>query len=257
MLKRRLSQKEIDKKLGEVRGSYRAFIKEYKKSDHLLASFNERYFTVLRNRQNLRTFFEAEASALGDLKDRELDKRGKLQERKVLHRQPPIEKKDTAQRVWEEHRRKIVKYPSCGFHSEASEDVDHLLGALGAFREEHWPRLEWAFRTLTPRRNEDILVDLEMRWRDFCIPGSDGIPPRIWKYRALLSRIPREEEAIEWEERQILFDCAQFLGRLRNAVGELLYLFPKKDRKWISRNQEELDAILADFRLFDLLRLAT
>ena len=257
MRRKRLRPKEIEEKLEELRSSYAAFITEYKKPNHLLTAFNERYFEILRNRMDLSGFFEAETAALEDLKSREINDRKALQEKARKKNQLQRKRRDTAQRIWEENQQHIFQYPCFGIHPEASADVDRLLGAMAAYRKERWPRLEWVFRSLAPGREGDTRVALEMHWRDFCVPGVDEVPPRIWKYRSLLSRLPRKEETIEWEERQIIFECARFLGLLRNTVGELLNdnTLLEKEKQEILQEQEALETILADFRLFDLLRL--
>lgn len=259
MLKKRLNQKDIEKNLKDIRGAYNTFISKYGKQRNLLSAFDERYFEALRTRMDLGRFFEAEKSALKDMEEQEIAHLRKMQNQKSEERQSQRKKLDTAHRVWEEHQRRIAKYPSYGLHPEASSEVDKLLGALAAYEEEHWSGLERTFRALSPGRDMDTRVALEMRWRDFCIPGTDGSPPRMGKYRTLLARFPRDQKAVEWEERQILYDAARFMGLLRNTLGEMLndQNLPKAEKDRVLLGQVALEEILVDFRLTDLIRLST
>ena len=258
MLRRRLNQKDVEERLKEIRSAYSAFSSKYNKNRNLVASFDERYFEALRTRMDLDRFFQAEKEALKSMEDHELADLRKMQNQKTEERLNQRQKKDTAQRVWEEHQRRIEKYPSYGLHPEASAELDKLIGAMAAYEEEHWSRMERTFRAFSPGRAMDTRVALEMRWREFCVPGTDGAPPRMGKYRNLLSRFPRDQKAVEWEERQILYDAARFMGLLRNTMGEFLNdkKVPAAERKHIEQGQEVLEEILIDFRLTDLIRLS-
>lgn len=258
MLRRRPSQKDLEKRMDALRASYSAFIKKYQKGHVLIGSLDERYFEALRTRMDLVRFLTVEEAALKEMEEGEAAGLRRAQDQKDELKLTERKKQNTAQRVWEEHQRRIEKYPSYGLHPEASSEVDKLLGALAAFEEGHWSALERTFRGLSHGRDMDTRVAMEMKWRDFCIPGTDGAPPRMAKYRTLLSRFPRDQKALEWEERQILYEAARFMGIMRNTLGE--YLNDPKllevDKDKVYSGQEALEGILIDFRLADLIKLA-
>ncbi len=52
-----------------------------------------------------------------------------------------------ADRILEENRKRIEKYPAVAFHRDAGEEVRRLLGALDALAQDHWPELAGALRT--------------------------------------------------------------------------------------------------------------
>ncbi len=258
VLKRRLKQKDIDQALEEIRLLYDEYITKYDKSSTLKTSFDERYYDALRFRMDLSVFFRNEKSALEGMEASDRREREKAFQKKQEVIENREVKQDTARKVWEENMKRIEKYPDFIFHDEASFDLVKLIGAVRRYEKEHWNDLNSVFHSVGTGRQMDSRMALEIRWREFCNSGRDGVPSRLSKYSTLLSQFPRVPQSIEWEERQILYDAARFLG----SVRDFLKGFLANDRLGIPELEKvkagttELEEILTDFRLLDLVRLS-
>jgi len=258
MLKKKLKQSEIDEAIEKIRQKYDEFVTRFGKPAALKTGFEERYLYALRMRMDLARFIQAEVDAVMELEARELREIKKLKEKKQASLMEAREKKDTAQKVIEENLRRIQHYPEFDFEHEASQELKKLIGAMHWFEKAYWIPLDALFRTSGSSRQANSRVALEMRWRDFCSPGREGVPLRLAKYKSLLGRFPRDISAVEWEERQLLFEAATFLGLLRDFLNEAAGedRFDITEREKIREGQTILEGILVDFRLADLIRLS-
>ncbi|MBI9102022.1 MAG: hypothetical protein JEY99_06365 [Spirochaetales bacterium] len=258
MFKRRMKQEQIEEALDEIRKLYDHLIASHGKSPSLKDSFNERYYDAIRMRMDLPGFFRNENDAVKAMEADVLKEQQAKIDKEDSQAKNQVKKKDTAQKVWEENLKRIEKYPDYFFHDDANHDIVKLLGAMRSYESKHWQELAILFRASGTGRQMDTRMALELKWREFCEPAEDGLPSRIIKYRNLLSHYPREPKEVEWEERQILYDAARFLGALSDFIREFLL----NERLEISTleklkvKKDELDSILADFRLYDLAKLS-
>lgn len=255
---KKLKSGEIDETLKKIRLKYDTYIQRYDKSESLKWAFEQRYLEALTMRMDLGRFLQAEIDAVMELEEREVREIKKLKERKQAALLEAREKKDTARKVWEENNRRIQHYPEFDFDHEASHEISKLIGAMHWFEKEYWIPLDSLFRSSGSSRQANNRVAIEMRWRDFCVAGREGVPLRLAKYKSLLSRFPRDLNSLEWEERQLLFEAATFLGLVRDflqeAMGDERYKIPARER--IREGKDQLEEILLNFRLADLIRLS-
>ena len=258
MVKKKLKQGEIDDALEKIRLKYDDYIARFGKPGTLKSSFEQRYLDALRMRMDLTRFIQAEIDAVMELEARELREIKRLKQQKQADLQEAREKKDTAQKVFEENLRRIQHYPEFDLDREASHELKKLVGAMHWFEKVQWIPLDAIFRASGSSRQANMRVNLELRWRDFCSPGREGVPLRLAKYKSLLSRFPKDISAVEWEERQLLFEAASFLGAVRDflseAVSDERYDVGEKEK--IREGKDILEGILVDFRLADLIRLS-
>lgn len=255
---KKLKQGEIDALLEKIRFKYDDFIGRYNKSVILRNSFEQRYLEALHYRMDLTRFLTAEMEAIQELEAREIQEMKKLLDKKKASLAEEKEKKNIAQKVWEENLRRIQHYPEFPLAFEASHEIAKLIGAMKWYEQEYWTSLDTLAISSGNSRQADFRISLETGWRSFTVDGRDGVPSRLAKYKSLSSRFPKDVSSTEWEERQILFDAAGFLGRVRDYIEELShddrFTQPQKDKMITAR--EELENLLADFRLMDLIRLS-
>jgi hypothetical protein len=85
----------------------------------------------------------------------------------------------------------------------------------------------------------------------------DGISPRLTRYFALLSRFPRDYNAIEREEKSFIIDTALLLHDLKTILSGVILnkssLIPDEEKK-LTTFLNYIDGILEDFRMKDLKR---
>ena len=258
MFKRKMKQEQIEAALDEIRSRYDRLTSDYGKPAALKDSFNERYYDALRMRMGLDNFFKNEISAVEALENGIQNEKKKSAALKESVEKKSQQKQSTAQKVWEENLQRIEKYPEYHFHDDAAHDIVKLLGAMKRYEEKNWPDLMTLFRATGTGRQMEVRTSLELKWREFTSPSAGKLPSRIVKYSNLLSCYPKDPKEIEWEERQILYDAARFLG----SISEFIREFMLNDRLEVNvlsslkNNKEELDSILEDFRLQDLSRLS-
>jgi len=115
----------------KIRKRYDEYISRYFKPKSLREAFESRYIRALRGGIDVSSFLLAEISAIEELIGRE--------EQRVMAgpaRPAPAREPSFADKVLEENRKRITKYPEVPFHADAGEEVRRLVGALGTILEE-------------------------------------------------------------------------------------------------------------------------
>ncbi|MDR1893538.1 MAG: hypothetical protein LBQ61_02445 [Spirochaetales bacterium] len=257
MLTAKKGQKEWDQLLTKIRGEYDEFIALFKKSSTLRSGFEQRYFDALHRRQELGAFLRAEWEALEELKSRELkEKQSKKDKEKAAEADKA--RQNITEKVLEKNLQKIEGYPDMEFSRDFPHEIKKLFGAMQWFERGYWVPLDSIALANGNSRMADIRVALETGWRAFTFMGRDAVPIRLAKYKSLLEKFPRDQRSIEWEERQVLFDAANFLGRIRDYLEDLAVddRYTEAQKEQLNAGVKEMTQLLANFRLEDLVRLS-
>ena len=226
---------------------------QFLKDRSALESFEDRYMQAMRARLDLALFLHAEMTVVEELIKNEQDLINAEQQKSLRIKKQREQNQTIADRVLEENRRRIAKYPPMQIHPEASEEIERLFGCLSTFEREFWPDVEKYMRSayttsvLSPRmRLEEKIIAL-------CRPTAGGLPPRLSRYRTLFDWVPRNTLEIEKEGKKCLLDVAFFLHDLVDVIMEM-----KKSGNLQSFELENVDKLLVyvhtlldDFRLKD------
>ena len=138
-----LSRIEIDKALKKIRNRYTQLFRYFKKSNTLLENFEQRYVKALKSKMDLSIFLMAEIDAVEELYIKEEQKKAKEDVSKT--KKDPVQL-SFADKVFEENRRRIAKYPSIAICHDADEEVEKLLGAVRNFLNNYWPAVMIIFK---------------------------------------------------------------------------------------------------------------
>lgn len=258
---KKLSPKEVDAILEEIRRRYDELIVHYMKTPRLKDFFNDRYYLAVKTRADLSDFLDAELTAVKELDKREAEARlqaDMVQEKRLVDREnKKTEEKSFADRIIEEFADKIKQYPEVMIHPDASLEIRHLVGALGELEKGLWPHLDGMLRKYDSRHYSIARQTLESALLTICVPHTSGFPPALQNYYGLMNRFPRDYRQIESEEKRFLVQTAHLLGSMQLEVVRLID-FPgldPGDREILAGLHDELGTVMDDFRLNDLARL--
>jgi hypothetical protein len=252
VIPRKLTPGEITAVVEKIRKKYDEYIYKYFKPKSLREAFEERYLRSLRAAVDISSFLLAEIGAIEELIHRE--------EERILVSPPSEPRPDIADRVIEENRRRIAKYPDAAFHPDASEEARRLLGALQQIADEHWPSLTSALRETASNMNSLEMLGLDSQLRYLSAPGRDGIPPFLVRYLGQLKRFPRNYAAVDREDKEFVLESAFFLNDLMSILERVRRVYKDLDpsaKEILAAAVEFTWNVIVDFRLKDLKRRKT
>jgi hypothetical protein len=248
----KLTSGEISRTVSKILRRYDLYTRRFYKPRHLRDAFEERYIQALRDRVDISTFLLAEISAIEELIGRE-ESQLATEERKKASRKG----EGFADRVLEEQRRRIARYPQASFHPDAREEVRRLLGALVELERSHWPSLGMALRDTAYSCYSLTLTNLETQLRYLASLDSEGIPAGLTRLHVYLNRFPRDYHAIDREEQEYILKSAFLLHDLAGIVERVCTNYTnleEPDRETLRKVQSYAQEILEDFRLKDFKR---
>jgi hypothetical protein len=164
------------------------------------------------------------------------------------------ERRDFADEVMAELRKRVEDYPAAGLNQEELWDVDRLYGALLLLEREHWPKVDRIYRRIYPSRYSGPRLVLEARLSELTEARADGFPKRLYNLRELVAKFPRTLREIEWESQQCILQAAFFLHALEFELRRLTedeYL-RKEEKKTVDTVLHFVHTVIEDFRLQDL-----
>ena len=258
MRRKRLSDAEIRAAVDKIRQKYADFMVRYLKPRYALDAFEDRYIEAMRIRMELSLFLHAEMTAVEELIKSEEERIREEEQQQTEVKQKREKEKNFADRILEEHREKIAKYPPLAVHDEASEEVERLFGAMGTIERELWAEIENLMRKAyisiinSPRaRIEDGILKL-------CRVGTEGLPNRLGRLKTLFGWFPRKFTEIEKEEKQCILEAAFFLHDLADVLKEIASSeeLSEGEQKDVEKMREYVHIVIDDFRLkeFRILR---
>ena len=254
MKRKRLSFEEIERVRDKILTEYDHYIVQYMKSRKLRDDFEDRYLGALKARIDMTGFLHAEMTAVRDLRSREEERLSTENNAAIAKaRSPRGARPGFADRILEQNRDRILKYPDVELHPDASFEVRRLYGALRDFERHHWPDIERAMRKIAPTLYSGPRVVLERKIFDLWSDTKEGVSPRLAGYVSLFYRFPRSSRDITWEEQRFMVDSGYLLHEIRDEIGrvrddEALTL---PERNFLDKMFEYVHTVITDFRLND------
>jgi hypothetical protein len=248
--RKRLTDAEIRSTVEKIRERYGDYMVTYQKDRSALDSFEDRYISVLRARMSLELFLHAEMTAVEEIIQKEEERvRAEAEKKRTVVRNR-VERQSIADRVMEENRQRILKYPRLAIHEDASEEVERLFGALGTIEREFWSDLQRLMRShytsliLSPRAR------IEEQLQKLCGPGA-SIPPRLGRYQSMFSWFPRKFTEIEKEAKKCMLEAAFFLHDLSDTLKDIASAddLSESNRRKVATMWDYVHNVLNDFRL--------
>jgi hypothetical protein len=247
---KKLTPGEIKNVVEKIRKKYDTYIARFFKSRSLREAFEERYIRALRVGVDVSSFLMAEISAIEELMERE-EKRVSSEPAKPDAERP----QSFADRVLEENRKRIVKYPDIIFDEGAGEETRRLLGALTALLRERWTAIGDALHNTMYSMTSSEMLSLDSQLRSLASAQRDEPPQFLLRLIAQLKKFPRNYSAIERDEKEYILQAAFFLNELFTVLERVkrVYTEMAEDaKKTVEENLQYVWGVISDFRLKDL-----
>jgi len=252
--RKRLTDFEIRSAVDKIRKRYGDYMVQFMKDRSALESFEDRYIEAMRARLDLALFLHVEMTVVEELIKNEQGRITAEQEKTLREKKRQEDNKSFADRILEEHKRRIAKYPPLHINPDASEEVERLFNCLNTLDREYWPDIEKYMRSAYTTSVLSPRMRLERAILALCRPSADGLPPRLARYRSLFDWVPRNGLEIDKEEKKCLLEAAFFLHDITDVLNEM-----KKSGNLSEQEQRNVDSVhayvhtlLEDFRLKDL-----
>jgi hypothetical protein len=250
---KKLSPTEIKQTVEKIRQKYDEYSTKYFKSPHHRKNFEGRYMAALQSGVDISSFLLAEIEAITELVKRE--------EKKVFAKKQPAKGPSPpgfADRILEENRKRIEKYPALEIHMDAPDEMNRMFGALNKLEREYWPELNNPLHRTSFSLNTKTMISLENQLHQLGGLGTDGISPRLERYVARLKRFPRDYGMIDKDAKNYLLEASFLLHELEDILTTALRkhetVFSDEDRQKVHRVLDYTKGLLTDFRLKELKR---
>jgi hypothetical protein len=253
--KGKLTNEEISRALEKIRQRYCDYIVNYMKPPSVREDFESRYLHALRTRADMTFFLHTEFSILEELIRREEEKRSQRLETEKEKKQGGQNKKpDFADKIIEQHRKQIEKYPEIELPGPESYELRKLFGMLIDFDREHWPLVSSVLRDFQNLFSYGLRNRLESEENELALVRSDGIPPVLHRYTILISMSPKDWKAVELEQNKCVLAAAFFLHRVKRVCERMLETGTLEEdrKKSVEKILDFLHSVINDFRLKDL-----
>ncbi len=254
--KGKLTPEEIERTVQAIRDRYNDYIIRYTKPPSVKKGFEDRFFQARRMNIDLTNFLFAELNMIKELISREEEKKESAQVRNEIQEKREKQKaeKSFADKILEQNRERIAKYPEIDLPLSSSYEIKKLFGMLRQFDKDYWPDFSALFRTARNSISFEVRSLLETTEAELALGRGDGLPPVLHRYRLLLSSKPKDWKRIEIEEKNCILNVAFFLHRVRAATEKVLKAdeVAEERRKGVEKSLDFLHSVLTDFRLKDL-----
>lgn len=251
----KLSRAEVELTIEKILKRYDEYIYRFFKSPRIKTAFEERYFGAVRNGLDLSRFLAVEISVIEELIKKEDQK---LQQEPARAGAP--RKKDFADNVLEQLRRRIEKYKDVRAHRDANPEIRRLVGALTDLDASYMPELHDALKSTNYSFNSQVMMNLDSQLRSLCSSSGEPVPQRLTRYVTLLNVFPRDYTAIDREEKTFILESSFFLHDLLDILLQVRSDYEslgQTERKKLDSVVERVEGIIEDFRLKDFKRRST
>lgn len=247
--KKKLTDSEINKAIRKVRDLYNDYIIRYEKSPSIKEEFEFRLGQAQRIEADMATFLHAEVSVVYQLAARE-------QQKRQSKGKPRPEKKgpDFADRIMEQHREQIAKYPELDLPDGAAYEIRKLFGMFEQFDRKYWPDILKLLREVKSEFGYGIRMSLETHEAELCLIRRDPWPPVLNHYCILLTSVSKNWDTIEKEQQNCIKTAAFFIHRLVRIceIGLKQDELKEETQQGVENVLNFLHSVLTDFRLHDL-----
>jgi hypothetical protein len=209
----KLNGAEINLALRKIRSKYDKLVREYKKSRVLGDAFEDRYLNVLRKKNDVSVFLLAEIEAVEVLLQKEELKSKEVKIEKIEKKE---EKESFADKVFEENRKKIIKYPRIELGTDADEEVERLLGAVRLLINDYYPAVNYIYKERRHTFEGENFNQIYHRLVSQYDYKDDA--PIARQYFAALTRQPRDFKKMDYEHRFIMQETAFLLNEIFDAI---------------------------------------
>ena len=249
----KLTPGEITKAVEKIRKRYDEYVYKFFKPSRLKKAFEDRYVRALKSDIDVSSFLLAEVGAIEELIKREEDR--------VVASVRPDESRESisakVDRVVEENRQKILKYPAIRFHKDADEEVCHLLGALNHLERMYWEPLVKVLRDTAYARSSLTLSNLESQLHFLGGLDEDRTSSSLSRYFYHLNQFPRNYPSIDREAKEFILESAFFLHDLNEIMARVKANYSQLDEGVLAELttiQDFVLGVIRDFRVKDLKR---
>ena len=243
---------EISSSVEKIRKRYDEYISKFFKPKSLRESFEGRYIRALRAGIDISSFLIAEISAIEELIAREEQRIMAGPPRAAAEKEPSF-----ADKVLEENRKRIEKYPEVLFHNDADEEVRKLVGALSALEKDHWPDLTTALHDTMYAMNSAEMLALDSQLRFLASTNREEIPQFLMRLVAQLGKFPRNYAVIDREEKEYILEAGFFLNDLFTVLERVQRVYTEmgaQEKRVLGEKMSHVSDIINDFRLKDFKR---
>ncbi|MFP4267980.1 MAG: hypothetical protein ACLFQW_08320 [Spirochaetaceae bacterium] len=255
---KKLTPQEVELAVEKIRENYDRYMVRYVKNRKERDAFEDRYLEARKARVHLDRFIIEELKWIkhleGQAEAARREERRNSRENGGGGEEKDSNKKSFADKVLEELRTRIDKYPFVGLGAEEVYDVDKLYGALGVFERNYWPQVDKIYRRVYPTRYSGPRIIIENQLFDLTEPAAGRFPPRLQNLIALLGRFPRNYRDIEWESKQCILTASFFLHTTADELATLKEedIITKAQRETVEKAYNFVHTVIVDFRLTDL-----
>ena len=252
MIPRKLTPGEISGAVEKIRKRYDTYVNKYFKPKTLKEAFEERYIRALRSGVDISSFLMAEISAIEELIDRE-EKKMAMEPAKP----EPEKQQSIADRVLEENRKRIIKYPDIQVHKDASEETRRLLGALTVLLKDRWQQIGEALQDTMYSMNSSEMLSLDSQLHYMASTDKDETPQFLIRLVAQLRKFPRNYALIERDEKEYVLEAAFFLNDLFTVLERVKRVYTEiaaEAKTRIDDNLAHVWEVISDFRVKDFKR---
>jgi hypothetical protein len=252
VIPRKLTPGEISGAVEKIRKRYDTYVNKYFRPKTLKEAFEERYIRALRSGVDISSFLMAEISAIEELIDRE-EKKMAMEPAKP----EPEKQQSIADRVLEENRKRIIKYPDIQFHKDASEETRRLLGALTVLLKDRWQQIGEALQDTMYSMNSSEMLSLDSQLHYMASTDKDETPQFLIRLVAQLRKFPRNYALIERDEKEYVLEAAFFLNDLFTVLERVKRVYTEiaaEAKKTIDDNLAHVWEVISDFRVKDFKR---
>jgi len=249
---KKLTPGEISSSVEKIRRRYDEYISKFFKHRSLREAFEDRYRKALRAGVDISSFLLAEISAIEELITREEQRVMAGPPRAGAEKEPSF-----ADKVLEENRRRIEKYPDVPFHNDAGEEVRRLVGALSGLERDHWPVLATALRDTMYAMNSPEMLALDSQLRFMASTNREEVPQFLTRLVAHLGKFPRNYPAIEREEKEYILEAGFLLNDILTVLERVQRVHTEmgaQEKRIVAEKKAIIEELISDFRLKDFKR---
>ena len=212
---KKLSNEEINKTVEKIKEKYNSLINDFNMPKSLLTSFKDRYMNTLKKSNDLSIFLLAEIEAVAELYKKEEDRREEARQKRLNKKE-----KSFADKVFEENRKKIEKYPKPNLTFDADEELIRIIGAIRNFLINYWPVLNYIYKDESYSSIKSKLG--ELHYQLLIKYDYKDNPPITRSYADSLNRVPIDKKKLESEYYYILKETAFLLNEIYDTLKIIL-----------------------------------
>jgi hypothetical protein len=249
---RKLTPGEISATVEKIRKRYDEYVVKFFKPKSLRRAFESRYIQALRAKVDVSSFLLAEIAAIQELIQREEQRVQLGPVRPAADKEPGF-----ADKVLEENRARIAKYPDLAFNPDASDDVRRMAGALTELTARRWQDLGAALEETMYAMNSSEMLSLDSQLRYLSSAGGNEAPQFLNRLLVQLRKFPRHYPSIDREEKEYILEASFFLHDLFVVLERVKRVYTEmaeERRKVVEDSLAHVWSIITDFRLKDLKR---